>query len=210
MTLRAERVEEHRLTAYGTTLGSQSAGNFTVMIRPSLLLLCALGLAPLPGRAAETITSPPSSPNAPRFELERDWSGELRPRYKGPQPEEAISAPIITPESPRAARKADPAPKIEVWDEAEAHPRENRYRENDRRRARADDERAWRDRAWAARNRAEREWEAREARAWRERQRAERAWREQERMEHEMARRDRHDRRAEFFDCDFDDPRDRC
>jgi hypothetical protein len=182
------------------------------MIRPSLFLWCTLGLAPVAALAAETITSPPGNPNGPRFELERDWSGELRPRYKGPQPEEAISAPVITPETPRVARKADPpAPKIEVWDEADA--REDRDREDDGRRARARDEREWRERQWAARDRAEREWEEREDREWRERQRAERAWREEERIEREMARRDRYarrSRRAETFDCDFDDPRDRC
>jgi hypothetical protein len=171
--------------------------------------------------AAETITSPPGNPNGPRFELERDWSGELRPRYKGPQPEEAISAPVITPETPRVARKPEP-PQIEVWDEADVRPRDD-TRLEERRRAEARAEREWREHEWAARDHAEREWREREDRERRERRRAERewvereqeerAWREQERMEREMARRDRYarrSRRAETFGCDFDDPRYGC
>jgi hypothetical protein len=191
-----------------------------------LFLWCALSVAPAAALAAEVITSPPADPNGPRFEVERDWSGELRPRYKGPQPEEALSTPVITPEAPRVARKSDPPPKIEVWDEADAQPRggEQRSRErqsaarerhaeawdrperdDDGRRERARDERDWREREWAARERAEQEWEERAERRWRERERAERAWREEARMEREVARRERYVRRArgaERFGCD--------
>ena len=132
-----------------------------VMTRPYLSLCFVLSLASPGALAADAI----ANSDSPRFEIERDWSGELRPRYKGPQPEEAISAPVITPESPRITRKTDHPPKIEVWDKAVARPRENRDREGDRRRTEARAEREWRDREWAARDRAEREWEEREDRS---------------------------------------------
>jgi hypothetical protein len=171
------------------------------MKRPHVLLCLALGLT-LPATAF-------AADAAPRFEVERDWSGELRPRYKGPQPEEPVSAPVVAPETPRVVRKVAPAPKIEVWDEAEERPRarDDRPRERESAARERNTERAWRERQWAARERAEREWEEREEREWRERERAERAWREEERIEREMARRERYSRRSrrvEPYDCDDD------
>jgi len=65
------------------------------------LAACTLGmLAPLSASAAETGA-------APRFEVERDWSGELRPRYRGPLVEETAPSPV-------PARVPHDAPKVEA------------------------------------------------------------------------------------------------
>jgi hypothetical protein len=189
-------------------------------MKKAYLFLCgALALA-IPASAAESIPSSPRDPASPRFEVEPDWNGELRPRYKGPQPEEPLSAPVITPEQPRIARRSEPAPKIEVWDEADVRPREREDRIPERRSAARErneyviegpardysredpdgEERAWEARARDERRRAA--WERQE------RRRLERAWRMQEREEREMARRERYERERAYFD-DYDDRFDR-
>ncbi|MGE4062665.1 MAG: hypothetical protein AB7E79_04785 [Rhodospirillaceae bacterium] len=168
-------------------------------------LYCALGVAS--SAAAEPLFPPPADPSAPKFEIERDWSGQLRPRYKAPQAEEPLSSPVITPEQPRTARRAEPAPKIEVWEE---DPRQSDRTRESRSASRDRGDIVIEDRDFRSYDRDDRSYEGTRNREWerRERRRAERAWREQEKAEREFARRERRAREPfeeEYFDDTYDD-----
>lgn len=161
------------------------------------LAACTLGvLAPLSASAAETGAGP-------RFEVERDWSGELRPRYRGPQ--------VETTPSPIPAPIPQAAPQIETPPPAKPRAQANIQvtREPDGpERTRQSEAFAWQGPSWESDERRrgpERAWSERERRerAWREREYAERIWQE-ERMalDRRERLRERRDYRSDFRDED--------
>lgn len=169
------------------------------------LAACALGvLAPLSASAAET-------GGGPRFEVERDWSGELRPRYRGPLVEEAAPSPLAAP-VPQAAPKVEATPpagpraKADIQVTEEPRGQRERTRESDSfawegPNSQTDDLRRDRERAWSKRERRERAWRERE---YAEREYAERIWREEERMARDRRERlrERRGQRSDFRDDD--------
>lgn len=140
-----------------------------------VLTACAISvLAPFSAGAAETS-------GGPRFEIERDWSGELRPRYRGPQVEETAPAPIPAAPIPQAAPQVETPPPTKPRAQANVQV----TREPDRReRKRESEDFAWQGPSWESDDRRRGP-----ARAWSERERRERAWREREYAEREYAER---------------------
>ena len=160
------------------------------MIIRWFLLTCTLGLlVPLSAIAAETGAGP-------RFEVERDWSGELRPRYRGPQAAETGPS-AIPPAAPPAAPKIEMSPPAKP--RAQARIEVTKESPGEREHARERDAFAWQGPSWETDDRR-----TGPKRAWSERERREREWRE--RKYAELDRREqltwRRDQRYDFRDED--------
>lgn len=164
------------------------------------LTACTLGvLAPLSASAAETGAGP-------RFEVERDWSGELRPRYRGLQLQEAAPSPVPAP-VPQAAPKVEAMPAAKPRAKADIQGTEERP--GQRERTRESDAFAWERPNWQTgdhRRDPERAWPERERREreYAEREYAERVWQVEERLARERRERLRlrRDFRPDFRDED--------